>query len=121
MPMLVLEGHEHRVTCLAYAPAGGVLASGGLDQTVRLWDLSNGRGRVFLEGSGGDIEELAFGPDGRALATLGRDRGVRLWDLATGRMEAEFRDDANCFALSSDGGTLLVGTGTSSRAIAWNL
>jgi WD40 repeat protein len=34
-----LEGHAGKVKCLAYAPDGTRLASGGYDQTVRLWDV----------------------------------------------------------------------------------
>jgi WD40 repeat protein len=35
-----LEGHEGTVRCLAYAPDGTLLASGGHDRAVRLWDMT---------------------------------------------------------------------------------
>jgi WD40 repeat protein len=35
-----LDGHEGKVTCLAYAPDGTLLVSGGHDRTVRLWDVA---------------------------------------------------------------------------------
>ena len=51
-----LEGIQKRVTSVAYAPAGGTLASGGYDNNeVRFWDIASyvgwradGRGRDFL-------------------------------------------------------------------------
>jgi WD40 repeat protein len=40
--VLVLHGHKDTVRCLAYAPDGRRLASGGDDSTLRLWDLPSG-------------------------------------------------------------------------------
>jgi WD40 repeat protein len=36
-----LEGHDRKVTCLAFLPDGTRLASGSYDRTVLLWDVSH--------------------------------------------------------------------------------
>jgi WD40 repeat protein len=38
-----LSGHAGKVMCLAYSPDGTLLASGGHDRTVRLWDVTGYR------------------------------------------------------------------------------
>ena len=35
----ILRGHEDAIRCLAYTPDGRRLASGGNDQTVRLYEI----------------------------------------------------------------------------------
>ncbi len=40
-PVPVLEGHEGTADALAYSPANGLLASGGADRTIKLWNTGN--------------------------------------------------------------------------------
>src|SRR4051794_39162171 len=109
--MLILEGHEHRVTCVAYAPGGAMIASGSVDGTVRLWDLPSGRGRVLLRAKGMGIGDLAFSPDGRTLATAELGGKVTLWDVETGRQKPSPERPANCLAFTPGGDALLFGGG----------
>ncbi|MGH4024600.1 MAG: TIR domain-containing protein [Pseudonocardiaceae bacterium] len=61
---------------------GRLVATGGYDGTVRLWDIGTRRqtGQI-VTGPGEPVSSLAFSPDGRALATGDNLGTVRLWDV----------------------------------------
>lgn len=40
--MKVLHGHTNFVFCVNYNPQSNLLASGGFDETVRVWDVARG-------------------------------------------------------------------------------
>jgi dipeptidyl aminopeptidase/acylaminoacyl peptidase len=83
--LLVGSVGEGNVTSLAFAPDGKTLASGGWDDTVRLWDVAGGTELHRLDAHKGLIARVAFSPDGKVLATRGGlDGTLRLWDAATG-------------------------------------
>jgi RNA polymerase sigma factor (sigma-70 family) len=66
------------------AAAGGLIATGGDDTTVRLWDGATGRQRHRLD-HGGWVRAVAVSPDGSKVASSSLDDTVRLWDAASGR------------------------------------
>jgi WD40 repeat protein/transcriptional regulator with XRE-family HTH domain len=80
----VLSGHTRPVASVAFSRDGKILASGGLDATIRLWDMPTHQqiGAPLTDPSG-PVYSVAFSPDGRTLASGNDDRTVRLWDVAT--------------------------------------
>jgi WD40 repeat protein len=67
-------------TCACFSPNGSLLASGGLDGTVRFWDPATGNERAALNWEVGEIRSLAFAADGMR-AAAGGTRGVMIWDV----------------------------------------
>jgi WD40 repeat protein len=80
----VLEGHTASIQTLAITPDGRRLVTGSLDQTARIWDLTNpavASWPIILRGHNGAVQCLAVSSDNHWLVTAGDDRTARLWNL----------------------------------------
>jgi serine/threonine protein kinase len=114
-PVRTLRKHDAGVRTLAFSHDGTVLASGGLDHVIYLWDTITWETRGPLEGSPGDVSGLAFAPDGRRLASVtsaNDDCRVRVWDVAAGRPAGTLGPAADgmwAVAYSPDGRTVACG------------
>ena len=67
------------------APAAGLIASGGVDGTVRLWNADRTQALVTLEGHTGSVNSVALSADGRVVASGSLDASIRVWETEGGR------------------------------------
>jgi WD40 repeat protein len=87
----VLQGHRDQVSCLAFHPAGKLLASGSHDFNIRTWTVASSKEKLVLKGHKGPIMSLAYNPDGELLASACMDRTLRLWDPSTGSFHSALK------------------------------
>src|ERR1043165_3665319 len=74
--------HHLDPSCVAFHPKGDRFASGGRDQTAKLWDFANGRLLQQWQHPT-RVLSLAFSRDGGVLYT-GGDQLLHAWDVNTG-------------------------------------
>src|SRR5262249_24846208 len=108
--------HADAVTHVLFAPDGKTVASGGRDDTVRLWDVATGKLVRSLQHPQGILmpRPVSFGPDGKTLLSTEQSgpRHLWLWDVRTGQQVREVNsklepdEPVYAQAVSSDGKTV---------------
>lgn len=90
-------GHKGNLLDVVFTPNGRCLltASGtddhddatrqtmGIDNTVRLWEVTTGKELACFRGHEGNVNSVAVSADGRFALSGGSDRTIRLWALPT--------------------------------------
>jgi WD40 repeat protein len=116
-----LRGHKGAVTAVAFSSNNRLLASGSVDNSVKLWDAATGKELLTLAGHQARVTGVAFSPDGKRLATSSGDRTVRVWDTTSAKELLCLEGHAGpvtCVAFSTDG-RLVAGGGEDTVVCVW--
>ncbi len=127
-PFLELAVHAGPVRCVAFSPEGNQLVSGGQDNVLRVWQLSEPRETVVLRGHASHVRDCTFSPDGQWVLSAGRDWQVKLWQpetysetLVLGKEDAALgQSGAVLAARFSRDGRQIVTAGRDRTATVWD-
>lgn len=104
--------HGGTAHSVAWSSAADVLASGGRDRVIRLWDPATGKELRQVLGPKQGVAAVVFSPDGKLLAGAGVDSVVYLWDATTGKEIRQLkghRGGVHALAFSTKGDVLAAG------------
>ena len=83
---IILEGHTAAILDIDVSWDGDLIASGSVDDTLRLWSISQARLVRTMLGHPFPVVQVKFSPNGSTLATGSTDGILRLWQVANGRL-----------------------------------
>jgi len=88
-PFKVLSGHEHKINYLSFSHDSKYLASGGWDNTVRLWNLETFTEVHELKGHNDWVREVCISYDNEYILSGSQDGTFFIWELISGKLKSK--------------------------------
>uniref|UniRef100_A0A452TZD7 Protein Atg16l2 n=1 Tax=Ursus maritimus TaxID=29073 RepID=A0A452TZD7_URSMA len=79
----VLDAHLSEVNAVCFGPNSSLLATGGADRLIHLWNVVGGRleANQTLEGAAGSITSVDFDPSGSQVLAATYNQAAQLWKV----------------------------------------
>jgi hypothetical protein len=119
----VIEGHRDSLYSGVLSPDGQLLATGGYDRTIMLWDVATGQLLRSLVGHNGAIYDLDFDVTGKILASASADETIKVWRVHDGeRLDTFGQCEAEQYVVRFDSHrNRILAAGADKRIRAWQL
>ncbi len=110
------------IQSVAFSPDGKLLASGGFDNKVRVWNVAKRR-EIFTRelDEYSDIYAVAFSPDGKTVASAGIHRKIHLWHPAERKLIGTLNTQGWCKALAFSPDGRFLAAGAEAKVGVWDM
>ena len=116
-----LPGHSNHVVSVAFSPAADVLASGSYDNTVRIWDIGEGRLGTTVHNFKDQVSRVAFLPDGESLLIACGEEGLKMFELRAHNLRSVGAEIRASVPALSPSGTLAATSYEAQRIEFWSI
>eukprot|EP00792_Barthelona_sp_PAP020_P001238 TRINITY_DN11978_c0_g1_i1.p1 TRINITY_DN11978_c0_g1~~TRINITY_DN11978_c0_g1_i1.p1 ORF type:complete len:1095 (+),score=374.83 TRINITY_DN11978_c0_g1_i1:38-3322(+) len=106
------EGHTQSITSICFNSNGSIVATGSIDETVKLWHLMSGECIQTFDNHGSTITGLKFFNEDQKLLVSTMYGKVYIWDVQTQSIIREIQTELGnimCIAMSEDESTIVFG------------
>ena len=80
-PLARMSGHQQLINQVAFSPDGHFFVSASFDQSIKLWDGTNGKFMHSFRGHVGRVYQVAWSADSRLLVSGSKDTTLKVWDV----------------------------------------
>jgi len=123
--ILKQQGHFFDMNTVCYSPDGQLIATGGDDGKVKLWNASTGFCFVTFKDHTGPVNQVVFSPKGNVVISSSLDGTVRAFDLVRYRNFRTFitKDPVQftCLAVDNSGEMVVAGVLEPYEIYIWSL
>ncbi|KAF7988294.1 hypothetical protein HCN44_009939 [Aphidius gifuensis] len=124
---LKFSGHDGEISAVKWSPDNRILATGGADRKVKLWDISKGsyESKGNLVGSNASVMSVDFDTTGNLILGSSNDFASRVWSVNDGRLrvsiETKFAGSSCNDLVTSDGaGSTIISGHFDKRIRFWD-
>jgi len=123
--ILKQQGHFFDMNWLSYSPDGQLIATGGDDGKVKIWNASTGFCFVTFKDHAGPVNQVVFSPKGNVVLSSSLDGTVRAFDLVRYRNFRTFTSPEptqfTCLAIDNSGEMVVAGSLDPYEIYVWSL